>query len=368
MIRIVGVGDIMPGGLLTDSPNKCADDEVLKMLSSGDICVGTLECALGNEPVYDQEKVADRGNVIYAKDNDVRRLKELNIDIVSLANNHFFDLGENGAQHTVDLLDEFGILHCGAGKNLEEAGKPVVVEKDNKTIAFLAFCDTDYSHVYWCTYAKVNKPGVNPMRKEYVKSEIKKAKSLYDYVVVLAHWGTEHTFDPNISTVKMAKVMIDAGADLILGSHPHRVQPVVNRHDKSVAYSMGNFLFPERLIAPPKVTYYPDEPIDYSSLPVTDEYPIVDCVTLKSLPFLARVGMIVTSEIDGTRVKSSYIYSYLNKDNVLSVLGNEKSVSVEKELSKRKFLLQNQCYIVFMWTKLNLSAMKYRIKKYILKY
>lgn len=368
MIRIIGVGDIMPGGLLTDSPNKCADGEVLKQLSSGDVRVGTLECALGNAPTYDQEKVADRGNVIYAKDNDVRRLKELNIEIVSLANNHFFDLGAEGAEHTIGVLDANDIKHCGAGRNIEEAGRPVVVDIKGKSVAFLAFCDTDYNHVYWCTYATKTKPGVNPMRKDYVKSEIGKAKRRYDYVVVLAHWGTEHTFDPNMSTVKMAKIMVNAGADLVLGSHPHRVQPVVNRHDKSVAYSMGNFLFPERLIAPPKVTYYPDEPIDYSSLPVTDEYPIVDCVTLKSLPFLARVGMIVTSEIDGTRVKSSYIYSYLNKDNVLSVLGNEKSVSVEKELSKRKFLLQNQCYIAFMWTKLNLSAMKYRIKKYILKY
>lgn len=365
MIRIIGVGDIMPGGLLTDSINPCANQDILTYLSSGTIRVGTLECALGNEPTYDQEKVADRGNVIYAKDADVRRLKELHIDIVSLANNHFYDLGAEGAKHTVEILDANGIQHCGAGENLEEAGRPVVVEIEGKTLAFLAFCDTDYNHVYWCTYAAENAPGVNPMKKDYVQSEIRKAKSQYDYVVVLAHWGTEHTFDPTISTVKMSKIMFDAGADLILGSHPHRVQPVINSRHKSIAYSMGNFLFPERLIAPPKVTYYPDQPIDYSSLPVTEEYPTVDCVTLKSLPFLARVGMMVTAELDEDRVTCSYKFSYLDKENTLRVLGKEQALPVEKELKKRWVLLRAHCYNLFLSMKIKLFAIKTRIMKHI---
>ena len=130
MINIISVGDIMPGGLLTGSPNPCANEEVLNALLRGDVRCGTLECALGNEPTYDEAKVAKKdndiyGNVIYAKDADIRRLKELHIDIVSLANNHFFDLGEKGAQHTIELLDKEGILHCGAGRNLKEAGMPV---------------------------------------------------------------------------------------------------------------------------------------------------------------------------------------------------------------------------------------------------
>ena len=102
MIKIVGVGDIMPGGLLTDSQNPCVNDDVLKLLLQGDVRCGTLECAFGNEPTYDEAKVADRGNVIYAKDADIRRLKELHVDIVSLANNHFFDLGAEGALHTIE--------------------------------------------------------------------------------------------------------------------------------------------------------------------------------------------------------------------------------------------------------------------------
>ena len=221
MVRIIGVGDIMPGGLLTDSPNPCANEEVLNALLQGDVRCGTLECALGNEPTYDQAKVAERGNVIYAKDTDIKRLKELHIDIVSLANNHFFDLGAEGAQHTIELLDKEGILHCGAGRNLKEAGTPVVMEIQGKKVAFLGFCDTEYKHVYMCTYATDNSPGVNPMRENYVVGEIRKNAALYDYVVVLAHWGKEHTFYPDVSTVRKAKKMVKAGACLVLGSHPH---------------------------------------------------------------------------------------------------------------------------------------------------
>ena len=344
MINIIAVGDIMPGGLLSDSSQPCANDAVLDLLRQGDIRCGTLECAFGNEPIYDEAKVADRGNVIYAKDADIRRLKELHIDIVSLANNHFFDLGVNGAAHTIELLDAEGILHCGAGRNLEEASRPVVLEIKGKKVAFLAFCDTNYNNVYYCTYATENSPGVNPMNENYVVSEIKRNVAKYDYVIVLAHWGTEHTFYPNVSSEKIARLMLKAGSVAVLGSHPHRVQPVINSRKGSVVYSMGNFLFPERLIAPPKVTYYPETSIDYLALPVTDKYPLVDCVTLKTLPFLARVGMIVTSEIKGCSVKSSYVFSYLNKDNCLELLDNIQSKQVQKNINWIKLLLKWRLY------------------------
>ena len=363
MITIIGVGDIMPGGLLTDCNRPCVNDEVLDLLLQGDIRCGTFECALGNKPMYDEAKVADRGNVIYATDTDIKRLKELHVDIVSLANNHFFDLGAEGAVHTIKLLDAEGILHCGAGKNLEEAGKPVVLEIKGKKIAFLGFCDTEYKHVYMCTYATKDSPGVNPMKEDYVVNEIKKNVALYDYIVVLAHWGTEHTFYPNISTDIMAKQMLKAGACLVLGSHPHRIQPIINSRKGSVVYSMGNFLFPERLIAPPKVTYYPDEPIDYSKLPVTDEYPIVDRVTLKTLPYWARVGQIVKSQISNNSVVSAYRFSYLNKDNCLTLLDERKSKEANTKLKGLSWLLKMRLYKPYMFVCRVFNSIRVRLKR-----
>ena len=347
MLSIVAVGDIMPGGLLNGNTQPCANQDVLDILMQGDIRCGTLECALGNNPTYDQTKVADRGNVIYAKDDDIRRLKELHIDVVSLANNHFFDLGLEGAAHTIELLKNEGIKYCGAGNNLKEAGKPVVLKIKDKTVAFLAFCDTNYKNVYYCTYATENSPGINPMAKSYVINEIKKNVVKYDYVVVLAHWGKEHTFMPNVSTVKMAEAMLKAGACLVLGSHPHRVQPVINTNNSSIVYSMGNFLFPERLIAPPKITYYSDEQLNYSKLPVTNEYPIVDCITLKTLPFYARVGMIVNARIESNVVVSNYTFNYLEKNNTLSVLKKVKSKELEKKLQWICWLMKIRVYPIY---------------------
>lgn len=363
MIKIIAVGDIMPGGLLSGSDHPCADNNVLDLLRDGDVRCGTLECALGNNPTYDQEKVADRGNVIYAKDEDVKRLKELHINVVSLANNHFFDLGKDGARHTIALLDREGILHCGAGSDLHEAGKPAVIETGGKRIAFIGFCDTVYSHVFWCTYATENSPGVNPLRIDYCLSEIKKYAALYDYVVVMAHWGNEHTFSPNVSTVKMAKKMLKAGACLVLGSHPHRIQPVINTKMGSIAFSMGNFLFPERLIAPPKVTWYPEGEIDYSSLPTTKGYPIVDRITLKSLPFWARVGQIVKTQIGEAGSVSEYRFSFLTASNCLSLLDKNKCEVAQKRISRVGWWIKLGLYQPYFMSKKVSQAILARIKR-----
>ena len=363
MINIVSVGDIMPGGLLVDKTGVCANDDVLNVLLQGDVRCGTLECALGDQPTYDPEKVAERGNVIYAKDADIRRLKELHIDIVSLANNHFFDLGADGAQHTVDLLDKEGILHCGAGRNLEEAGRAVVKEIEGKKVAFLGFCDTEYNHVFMCTYATEDSPGINPMREDYVVNEIKKNAALYDYVIVMAHWGTEHTFNPDISSVKMAKLMLKAGAIAVLGSHPHRVQPVINTRKRTVAYSMGNFLFPERLISPPKVTYYSETPIDYTTLPVTDEYPIVKCVTLKTLPYLARVGMIVSTRIEEDKAQSNFVFSYLNEKNHLELLDKKRSEKLQNSIHKLTLVMELHFYRTYLKFNVYKNILKRKLKR-----
>lgn len=355
----------MPGGLLHGNGNPGAKNEVLNLLMKGDVRCGTLECALGDEPAYDETKVADRGNVIYAKDVDVRRLKELHIDIVSLANNHFYDLGPIGADHTIEILDKEGILHCGAGHNIKEAGEPVVMEINGKKVAFLAFCDTNYNNVYYCTYATDNSPGVNPMEEKYMISEIVKYSAKYDYVVVLAHWGSEHTFYPNVSIVRLASLMLKAGACLILGSHPHRIQPVINTKKGSIAFSMGNFLFPERLIAPPKVTYYPEGEIDYSMLPVTDEYPIVDKLTLKTLPFWARVGQVVEAQLSVGQVLSRYKFTYLDNNNCLSLLNNYQSSEVDNKIKGISLLLKFGVYRQYMLGRKAIVWLKNRIVKFL---
>ncbi len=139
MIRIAAVGDIMPVGILSGLNTGYVTQEVLEALQDADIRVGTLETAIGDKPGFNEEKMKRKGDVIYAKDEDLNKLKQLDFDIVSLANNHYFDLGLDGARHAIQLLDELGIKHIGAGNNIKEASAPAIEIVDNKKIAFLAF-------------------------------------------------------------------------------------------------------------------------------------------------------------------------------------------------------------------------------------
>lgn len=294
-INIVAVGDIMPGGILHGTNGPFVSEELLRLLQNGDVRVGTLECAIGDEPTFCQEKLLRDGDLVYALDDDIKRLLDLNINVVSLANNHFFDLGQSGAVHTIELLDKYGILHCGAGINLSEAQKPAVATINGKAVAFLGFCDYhNYQYMGWIPYANRIEAGVNPLQEELALSLISRTKKDYDYVVVMPHWGVEHTFEVTPWVEQMSRKMLKAGADLILGSHPHRVQPVINTKKKSIVYSMGNFLFPDRLIAPPlRSTFYPTSNIDITKLPMTSGYPVVAEATYKVWPPLARIGMIL---------------------------------------------------------------------------
>ena len=343
---IAAVGDIMPGGILAGVDKGYVSQDVLAILKDADIRVGTLETAIGDMPNFYEEKMKRQADVIYAKDHDLIKLKHLFIDIVSLANNHFFDLGPEGALHTIELLDQMGIKHIGAGKNLEEASAPVIIKKDGKTVAFLAFCDWRNETVGWCPFATDDKIGVNPMYDDHVVAEIKKYKAQCDYVVVMPHWGKEHTWVTTPQVYRMARKMMKAGADLILGSHPHRVQPVVNYKHASVAYSMGNFLFPDRLLVKPRSTFYPEEPVELSSLPVTDEYPYVEELTYKKWKPLARVGMIVTAEIEKGRIKSSYFLTCEGEDGIVMT---HKDDGITDILKKRESRLKSSFYpqIVF---------------------
>lgn len=347
MIRIIAVGDIMPGGLLHGTNETGVSQTVQSLLDKGDIRVGTLECAIGDAPVFVEEKMKRYGDVIYAPDIDLKRLVDLKINLVSLANNHFFDLKDEGAVHTMAMLDELGIQHCGAGKNLTEARKPAVVTINGSKIAFLAFCDY-HGYMGWIPFATEDSAGVNPMYDDYVLEEINSARKEYDHVVVMAHWGREHTYETTTWCYRMAKKMIKAGADLVLGSHPHRVQPCVRWHRKSVVFSMGNFLFPDRLIAPPlRSTYYPEASIDLTLLPVTDGFPAVEEITYKKWKQLARYGMVTSSCISRRSVKTNFELTFLNNDNRVVFVGENKTI--KRALNKYGFLLKFTPYRLVMY-------------------
>lgn len=349
MTTIIAVGDIMPGGLLNGTDAEFVSAEVKAMLDKADLRVGTLETAIGNTPSFYSEKMSRRADVIYAMDADLKRLVELGVNIVSLANNHFFDLGSEGAVHTIQLLDDLGIQHCGAGRNLEEASKPVVFEHNGKSFAFIAFCDWREETVGWCPFATETEPGVNPMNDDYVVEQISKYKQKYDFVVVIPHWGKEHTFITTRHVYRLAKIMLDAGADMIFGGHTHRIQPVIRRRNSVTAYSMGNFFFPDRLIIKPRSTYYPEEPIAVQDLPITEGYPFVERTTLKKWKPFARIGEIISVKLDNGSLNVKTNYVRLNYNNVLVT-----------------YTLPLHIWLILGWQKLWLCCLPYSTYDFVL--
>lgn len=163
------------------------------------------------------------------------------IDLVNLANNHSMDRGPDGLLDTLKHLDDAAIAHVGAGKNIEEAYQPVIMEKNGMKLAFLGL-----SHVIpeasW--KATKNGPGLtqvyNPTDAE---KAIANAKQEADVVIVIAHWGIEREDMRSKEQKNLAMRFIDAGADLIVGSHPHVLQGFEQYKGKWIAYSLGNFIF-----------------------------------------------------------------------------------------------------------------------------
>lgn len=164
-------------------------------------------------------------------------LKEGGVTLVNCANNHVFDYGLQGIEETMRNLDSAGITRVGIGKTLREARTPVIRELKGRRIGFLAYYGSgEYA-------ATAVRPGFAPRITRYILDDVRNLKKRVDYVVVNFHWGTERAPEPDDWQVRLAHRVIDAGADLIVGHHPHVLQGVEHYKGKFIAYSLGNFVF-----------------------------------------------------------------------------------------------------------------------------
>jgi poly-gamma-glutamate synthesis protein (capsule biosynthesis protein) len=161
------------------------------------------------------------------------------IDAVSLANNHTLDYGTNALTDTMRALDESGIGHFGAGRDREGAYGPRIFDIDGQRVAFLGFTDlsnTGYPHPSLPTPAPAHSP-------ERVAGAVRAAEGRADVVIAYFHWGVEYTAVPDERQRSLAHAAVDAGADLVIGAHPHWVQTTERYKGKLIAYSLGNFVF-----------------------------------------------------------------------------------------------------------------------------
>lgn len=209
------------------------------------------------------------GRVVRSHPSKIPLYSATGFDVVSLANNHVMNYGAEGLKQTLDVLDEAGVKHCGAGANLEEAHRPAFVVWNGTRVAFLS-----YTSVYTPGFeATVDRPGMavvkvdttyripkrlhempgspldisttpDPNDEERMLNDVRNARKVADIVVMLMHWGVSMGYQHLVPyQIRLGHAAIDAGADLVVGHHPHTVQGVEVYRGKTIAYSVPHFGF-----------------------------------------------------------------------------------------------------------------------------
>ncbi len=217
--------------------------EIKEHLSSSDITIGNLETTFAG---------ADRGYSGYPTFNTPSALgdalKDIGVDVLSTANNHSIDKGYSGIVSTLDALDKIGIEHMGTYRSEEDQDKILIKDVNGIKFAFL-------SYTYGTNGIPVPKGKsycINLIDKDLIKEHIKKAKDEnVDVICVNMHWGDEYKLKQNSTQEDLADFLFENGVDIILGSHPHVLEPMEKRtieledgttKDGFVIYSLGNFV------------------------------------------------------------------------------------------------------------------------------
>lgn len=167
-------------------------------------------------------------------------LKKLNLNAVTLANNHILDYGKEGLFETINYLEAIQISYTGAGSNRNRASQPVYFEKKEKKVGLVSFSNT-FPRSFWATK---DQPGAAYGSPEQVRRRVKEVSRNADYTIISFHWGNELDTRPKRYQRRLARLAVDSGADVVFGHHPHSIQPFEEYRDGIIFYSLGNYFFP----------------------------------------------------------------------------------------------------------------------------
>ncbi|HKE51564.1 MAG TPA: CapA family protein [Actinomycetes bacterium] len=244
------VGDVMLGrrvgrALAAEGNFAAALEPTRRRLAASDITAGNLESTLSTAGAPRQG-----GDSFAADPRVLAGLRLAGFDVLSLANNHSGDFGLRALIDTVDRVAAARIAPVGAGRNLNRARQPAVVERNGIMFGFLAFNaigETPAAGRDTPGAARIRMPPrtgpLNGTDLRAMQAAVRRLNAKADVVVVLPHWGDQYTNRPVPEQRRVARALIDAGADLIVGGHPHWVQGIELYRDRLIAHSLGNYVF-----------------------------------------------------------------------------------------------------------------------------
>lgn len=245
-ITLAFIGDVMLGRGVNDEISLHEPEyfwgDTLPVLRSADAVIANLECAITEHETEWQETL--KAFYFRADPKAIDVLKTANIQYASLANNHSLDFEEEGLLDTLKYLDDAGIKHAGAGKNLAEAREPAILEVSGIKVGVVSLTDNEP------TFAANGEPGTNylainddPPRLQYINEEVTIAKSMgADFIIVSLHWGPNMVISPPVRFRKFAQAAVDSGANIIHGHSAHIFQGVQVYKNNLIMYDTGDFL------------------------------------------------------------------------------------------------------------------------------
>jgi hypothetical protein len=248
-LSLLFIGDVMQHGpqitSAYDATSKSYDYNdsyayLRELMSSTDITIANLEYTLAGAPYTGYPMFS-------APDESAVALQSAGVDILVTANNHTCDRRKKGVIRTIDVLDSIGLSHTGSFRNQAEKEflYPHIIERNGMKLALL-------NYTYGTNGMPIENPVVvNLIDTALIKKDILKAKSLnVDKIIAFLHWGSEYTHKPSKEQVDIANLMEINGVDIIIGSHPHVLQPMLlQRNDSSEqfkVFSLGNFVSNQR--------------------------------------------------------------------------------------------------------------------------
>lgn len=219
---------------------ECIDPQLLEIMRDSDIFM------INNEFPYTNRgtPLANKAFTFCADPASVELLHEMGVDIVSLANNHVTDYGEISLLDTLDTLENAGIPYVGAGRDLDEAAKVVFYQKGDMKIGVVSATEVERLASPDTKGATEDSPGTfRCFQNDALEEVIREAKEQCDFLIVYVHWGTESTDELDWSQPGQAADFTAAGADVIIGAHPHVLQEIAYVNGVPVFYSLGNYWF-----------------------------------------------------------------------------------------------------------------------------
>src|SRR5690554_2894277 len=215
-------------------PTENISEEVIGLFQSSDYNIVNLEAPVTNS----NSKILKTGPHLKSnKESTLSILKTLNIDLVTLANNHVLDYDEQGVLDTLTFCKENSIATVGAGKNKEEASRIFYLDSPEGRIAIINIAENEWAS------ATEDTAGANPMDTIDNAKQIKEAKENANFVFVIVHGGQNYFDLPSPNIKKRYRFYVESGADLVVSHHSHSVSGYENYKGKYIYYGLGNFLF-----------------------------------------------------------------------------------------------------------------------------